>query len=328
MYSVVLTSLLTAGGLAASDCGIPSCGVDQYPSPPKMTKFANIIAPLIPCADVHSAVPPKPGVCGCAGNGVGYGGCGGIPLPNWYYSPYSHGGCAIPGWPGFFDCGGVLVAQVYAPGVFYGGIGSTAGVVAPALTPGPLHMRQMPKQPDGAKTGIARVMTKAPTDVRIQLNGKQIARTGIETTFRTPELVHGQTYCYVFTAEVERDGRTVTETRKVEVHAGAQVVVDFSSIKGPGLPPAIETSRVAVVTLKVPENAQLFVDGRALTLPGGVRTFTTPTLEPGQKHFYEVKAQVRRDGALQTETRKVYVQPGQHLEVDFRQLLEVRTASK
>jgi uncharacterized protein (TIGR03000 family) len=87
-------------------------------------------------------------------------------------------------------------------------------------------------------------------------------------------------------------------------------------------------SRVALLTLNVPEDAKLFVDGRSFSLPRGGRTFTTPALEQGKKHFYELKAQVVRDGAVQTETRKVYIEPGQHLEVDFKQLSDLRTASK
>src|SRR5581483_6955147 len=112
MVSVVLATLLTAGGTAAADCaGYAVCGVEQYAPVPKMTRFANLIAPFVLCANVRSAVPPQG--CNCAGCGWSCGCNGPQGPPFWYLSPYSVGGCAIPGWQGFYDCGGVLVAQMY-----------------------------------------------------------------------------------------------------------------------------------------------------------------------------------------------------------------------
>jgi uncharacterized protein (TIGR03000 family) len=85
---------------------------------------------------------------------------------------------------------------------------------------------------------------------------------------------------------------------------------------------------MARVTLNLPADARLFVGGQAFPLPANQRTFTTPALEPGKKHFYEMKAELVRDGLVQTETRKVYVEPGQHVLVDFKELTEVRTAGR
>ncbi len=343
MVSLVLSTFLTAGGTAVSQCGCAvGCGVEQYPPVPKMTRFANLIAPFVFCANVRSAVPPGPWSCGCVGSAcAGYGGCGCyscgcMPLPNWYVSPYSVGGCAIPGWQGFYECGGVLVAQVYGPpGVYWGLMGPPVGGHAPVPAGLPLGapiqpQRQMPKAPETGTetTATAQVTIKAAPQARVRVNGQLLERSAAEMTFATPELQAGQVYTYVFTAEIERDGKTVVETRRVEIRAGAVVVVDFTEIKGSGGPPGLEMSRVALLTLNVPGDAKLFVDGQPVVLPNGQRTFTTPALQSGKKQFYELKAEVVRNGVAQTETRKVYVEPGQRLQVDFKRLLEMRTASR
>jgi len=186
----------------------------------------------------------------------------------------------------------------------------------------------MPKvpEPQMEPAGAAQVVIKAPAEVRVLVNGQPTQRDRIETTFSTPELLVGQVYSYEFTAEVLRDGQTVSQTRKVQVRAGEQTVVDFSDLKGS--PSDGDRSRVALITLDVPRDARLFVDGRAFTLPGDQRTFTTPALEQGKKQFYELKAEVVRNGEVQTETHKVYVEPGKHVRVDFKELADMRTVRK
>ncbi len=89
-----------------------------------------------------------------------------------------------------------------------------------------------------------------------------------------------------------------------------------------------EQDRRARVTLQMPVDARLFVDGKAFSLPAQQRTFRTPPLEPGKRHYYEFKGEVVRNGQVQTEIQKVYVKPGQHLQVDFSRLREVRTVRK
>ncbi len=60
----------------------------------------------------------------------------------------------------------------------------------------------------------------------------------------------------------------------------------------------------------------------------GVRTFSTPSLEPGQAYYYIVRAEVVVDGKPVTETRRVIVRAGQTIRADFKDLESetVRTA--
>ena len=50
------------------------------------------------------------------------------------------------------------------------------------------------------------------------------------------------------------------------------------------------------------------------------RTFVSPVLQPGETYFYDLKAEVVRDGERKTETRRVTIRAGQIARVDFRDM--------
>jgi uncharacterized protein (TIGR03000 family) len=79
----------------------------------------------------------------------------------------------------------------------------------------------------------ATVLLKAPTDVRVLVNGQPTQRAAAEQTFVTPALEPGRTYSYEFTAEAVRDGKTVTRRQTVYVRAGRQSRVDFTDLAKP-----------------------------------------------------------------------------------------------
>ena len=57
-------------------------------------------------------------------------------------------------------------------------------------------------------------------------------------TFRTPSLEAGQTYYYVLRAEIVRDGKTYSETKRILVRAGDELAESFKDL-------ASETKAVA-----------------------------------------------------------------------------------
>src|SRR5262245_56151337 len=75
----------------------------------------------------------------------------------------------------------------------------------------------------------ASVTVRLPADATLYANGVRTTQTSAQRSFMTPRLEAGQRYHYVFTAEMERDGKMVTETKKVEVWSGALVDVDFGA---------------------------------------------------------------------------------------------------
>jgi uncharacterized protein (TIGR03000 family) len=99
----------------------------------------------------------------------------------------------------------------------------------PAAAPAPA-----PKPPGGGaapKVGEAsivparaRVIVELPADATLSVdNVATKANSATTRSFSTPELTPGQEYFYDLKAEVTRDGKPVTETKRVLVRAGAEV---------------------------------------------------------------------------------------------------------
>jgi uncharacterized protein (TIGR03000 family) len=75
--------------------------------------------------------------------------------------------------------------------------------------------------------------------------------------------------------------------------------------------------RTAVISVKVPESAEVWIFGSKTKQEGSFRRFVTPPLENGQKSWYEVKA-TWMDGKKKVEqTRRVNLFPGARPLVDF-----------
>ncbi len=257
------------------------------------------------------------GCCGCYGGCCGcYGGCCGCYGGCWgYYAPvvkvypsYYYGGCC--------GCCGS-----------YGGYMTTPVITAPAKTTKDPAPKSMPKSvEDDSETGVTRmpatVMVKAPADVKITVNGHATSRRSTEETFLTPHLPVGKTFAYVFSAEVMRDGEKITKTERITVRAGEKSEVDFSNLDRSAL-----LTDVAHLTVKLPENARLFVNDVAVSATG-TQTFETPKLQKGRKFFYTVKAEVQREGKMVTESQRVSVEAGKTITVDFVKAKNTLTASR
>jgi uncharacterized protein (TIGR03000 family) len=65
-----------------------------------------------------------------------------------------------------------------------------------------------------------------------------------------------------------------------------------------------------------------------MTTSSGVRSFNTPTLEPGQTYYYMVRAEVVRDGKPITETRRVIVRAGRTARASFKDMEEAVTTAR
>jgi uncharacterized protein (TIGR03000 family) len=74
----------------------------------------------------------------------------------------------------------------------------------------------------------ATVVVELPADATLTIDGAATTSTSATRVFQTPELEPGQTFHYTFQAQVERDGKVQSETRRVEVRAGEQTRVSMT----------------------------------------------------------------------------------------------------
>jgi uncharacterized protein (TIGR03000 family) len=262
-----------------------------------------VMAPLPTCCGCCCCPPPP--CCGCC--------------------------CGCAKCCGCYSCCGCCCCGCFGPSFIIPGP-APIQVMPPSIVPEPEKEmpRVMPRVPEPTPETSdaipAQVVIKAPTDVRILVNGQMAVRDAAVMTFTTPGLRKGKSYSYQVKAEMVREGETVTETKEVMVQAGHEAVIDFTHLKAP---PVIQaTATTALVTVNLPPDAKLYVDGGAYPLQANQRTFATPALAKGKDYFYELKAEVVRDGKTHTETRKVAVEPGKHVKVDFKTLEAVETASR
>jgi len=90
---------------------------------------------------------------------------------------------------------------------------------------------------------------------------------------------------------------------------------------------ASKTSDRATLTVELPERAKLFVDDQPMKSTSAKRTFVTPPLEGGRTYYYELRAEVERDGQTMTVTRRVLVRPGQTVSTNFPEFQPDGTAT-
>jgi len=152
------------------------------------------------------------GACyGC----MGYGGGSGLPYGGWYGygapAPYTPSGnpMTVPAPPG--------TPPAPAPGT-------------PPVTP------EKPPVSPSARLGIygapAKLVIEKPVDAKLFVDNIPVAADAASKTFTTPELSPTQAYYYMVRIEMTREGKPVTETRRVIVRAGETATETFREPNG------------------------------------------------------------------------------------------------
>ncbi len=303
---------------------------------------------------------PVGGCCGggcCGGTSFASGCCGGTA-----YASGCCGGMAYsytPMFNGGLSCQGGLPMSAPPP-IIYDNVPMVPGVpgnpnipfAVPDPAPGPGGIGFKPNVPasvTGANGARASVTVRLPADAKLFAEGKPLNLTGAERQFVSPPLPADQEFVYKFTAEYERNGETVSVSKKVTVRAGGTASVEFADLTaakpapGPTAPASIPVSPAsfdrtakpaaaeptkaagpaqgaperATITVKLPPGAALFVDDRKSPSAEPVRTFSTPALPPGREYAYVLKAEVTRNGQPETLTQKVPFRAGERVVVDF-----------
>lgn len=89
---------------------------------------------------------------------------------------------------------------------------------------------------------------------------------------------------------------------------------------------AVPADRSRLV-VSVPADARLWVDQVECPLPGAVRSFDTPNLDPQMNYSYTLRVAVQRNGQTVEDSRRVQLIPGQQIQVDFSGIGATRTVA-
>jgi uncharacterized protein (TIGR03000 family) len=76
------------------------------------------------------------------------------------------------------------------------------------------------------------VNLRVPGDAKIWFGGSQTKQTGTARSFESPPLDAGQDYVYQIRVQWKQDGKDVTQTRQVTVHAGDVINLSLGSSSG------------------------------------------------------------------------------------------------
>jgi uncharacterized protein (TIGR03000 family) len=86
----------------------------------------------------------------------------------------------------------------------------------------------------------------------------------------------------------------------------------------PAVPSPTATDEApAELTIILPSDADLFVDGIQTPGSDGVRTYSSPPLKPGVNYVYTIRARWTEEGKPVDHTRKIQVKAGTRVRVDF-----------
>jgi uncharacterized protein (TIGR03000 family) len=136
--------------------------------------------------------------------GVGYGGYG--------YGGSGYGGSGYGGY-GYPD--GAYASPGYAPG----------------YAPGAAYPPPAPRPPDDSlpvpSDAPAQLLVRVPASAEVWFDGFKTTAAGAARRFHTPPLQRGNRYTYTISASWQEGGRSITQSQRVDVSAGANVEVAF-----------------------------------------------------------------------------------------------------
>ncbi len=270
----------------------------------------------------HSAAYGSSGG-GSSGGYVGYGSSGG------YYAGGSSGGSSGSYYSGYTtigggSSGGVSYGSTGSAG--YGSTGSTMGYGSTGAGYGSAGSSMVPAPYYGTSTASpsrtsalvsnsrsddsVKLNVSVPESAKVYVNDRLTTSTGETRQFVSRGLESGRSYRFEIRAEMDDNGKIVTDTQSVVVTAGSQENVRFAMKATPKADAKVDTA----VVLNVPENAEVTLAGNETQVKGATRVFKTSQLKAGDVwDDYVIQVKVGE----QIKTQSIRLIAGDKLELSF-----------
>jgi uncharacterized protein (TIGR03000 family) len=155
---------------------------------------------------------------------------------------------------------------------------------------------------------------------KLTVDGTEVAVPSGKQTFVTPTLDPNRVYFYEMKAAAKKDGKDVSVSKRISVKAGQTVSVKLTELKPWTAPKPDNKEETAQISVKLPKEAQLYVDGVLCPLTSAERAFDTPPLAKGKTFQYTLKAEITREGKTVSETKRISVAAGKQVAVEFEKL--------
>jgi uncharacterized protein (TIGR03000 family) len=124
----------------------------------------------------------------------------------------------------------------YGSPTYPGSIVPSGGMMVPGgAMPGAPAGEQLGEPKKNGKSTMApskaKLIVELPADAQLYIDDLPMKNASGTRAFSTPTLDPGQAYYYMVRAEVMRDGKPVSETRRVIVRAGQTIRADFRDLE-------------------------------------------------------------------------------------------------
>ena len=161
----------------------------------------------------------------------------------------------------------------------------------------------------------AMLVVEVPEDAKLFINGSLTSLAGGVRNFATTGLTADKQYEYELKMVVDRGGKAVEQTRTVWLSAGEEQTVSLTSAEAAV---AAETTKPATthLTLRVPEDARVWIEGHLTSPTGAVRTFSTGAIRNGENwEGYEIRVARVVDGREVAVVKSITLTGGRDIEL-------------
>ena len=167
-----------------------------------------------------------------------------------------------------------------------------------------------------------------PADAKVFINGNETKSSGARRTYVSRGLEADQRYKYEVKAEIQRDGKTVSDTKVVLVSGGDRTPIRFNFGLKPvdkvATAPATITSTATqspslvktTLRLHVPAEAKVYLTGAKTNSSGALRVFSSTRLAAGQNwEGYTIRAELGEGDQQQVREVTTSLTGGQTREI-------------
>jgi uncharacterized protein (TIGR03000 family) len=176
------------------------------------------------------------GIGGYGIGGYGLGGYGNSVYGNYGYGNGGYGGSYLPFGGAFLPYGGANLPNVYSGGLQYSPNyqGYNSGYAPNYYNAQPYYAAP------AAVQQFVRVTVLVPTaGTQVWFDNAATAQTGMTRMFDSPALAANQDFVYTVKASWMENGKSVNQERRVDVHAGQNITVNFRDGSRDNVPVAL-----------------------------------------------------------------------------------------
>jgi uncharacterized protein (TIGR03000 family) len=169
------------------------------------------------------------------------------------------------------------------------------------------------------------VADASPGSLRERRQNRRARRNGTVDTVSTAPALSGSYYTDPSGRVVDAMGNPVS----MPAPAGGELLADTQTDgRGANYPPNMSGSqrlgRSVLLELRVPANAEVWIDGAKTNQTGSLRQYISPPIEPGRPYAYKVEAKWTDNGQERKRTEEVKVRPGQLVRLDLTRASEAK----